>query len=351
MKRPSLAVVPFFLIVAVPLSVQAGFFAVLLGIEEEQVTEVADYTAHDGAQTVPLLKAAIHADPNPAKGGGDIIVTDGALVPDGGWAESDDYINKETINGEISIYQVKQDDTLSQIAEMFGVSEKTILWANDIRDPDLIQPDVELTILPITGIQHIVKDGESLRAIAIKYGEKESADEIVEDIVAYNQLASADDVSIGDTLIIPGGEAAAPKQTATYTAKPVQTSGVVATGGGSSGYVHPLPGALKTQGIHGYNGVDLAPTNQSGSAIRAAADGEVIAVRNSGWNGGYGLYVVISHPNGTQTLYAHNSSNIVGIGQRVVAGQVIGYVGSTGRSTGTHLHFEVRGARNPAVDW
>ena len=69
--------------------------------------------------------------------------------------------------------------------------------------------------------------------------------------------------------------------------------------------------------------------------------------RGSGWNGGYGSYIVVSHPNGTQTLYAHNSANLVVAGERVSQGQVIGKVGSTGRSTGQHVHFEVRGAQNP----
>jgi murein DD-endopeptidase MepM/ murein hydrolase activator NlpD len=67
----------------------------------------------------------------------------------------------------------------------------------------------------------------------------------------------------------------------------------------------------------------------------------------TGWNGGYGKYIVISHPNGTQTLYAHNLENYVSVGDAVVRGQIIGSVGSTGKSTGPHLHFEVRGAKNP----
>jgi murein DD-endopeptidase MepM/ murein hydrolase activator NlpD len=102
---------------------------------------------------------------------------------------------------------------------------------------------------------------------------------------------------------------------------------------------------VRTQGIHGYNGVDLAAG--VGTPILAAAGGEVIVAKGSGWNGGYGNYVVIKHPNGTQTLYAHMSSTAISSGAQVSGGEVIGYVGNTGRSTGSHLHFEVRGAKNP----
>lgn len=79
----------------------------------------------------------------------------------------------------------------------------------------------------------------------------------------------------------------------------------------------------------------------------AAADGVVIVSKNTGWNGGYGTYVVIAHDNGTQTLYAHMSRTIVYVGQRVKKGQMIGNLGSTGKSTGPHVHFEIRGAVNP----
>jgi murein DD-endopeptidase MepM/ murein hydrolase activator NlpD len=119
-------------------------------------------------------------------------------------------------------------------------------------------------------------------------------------------------------------------------------------GGGSAQvgyYDNPLPGAILTQGIHGWNGVDIGAPK--GTPIHAAADGTVIVARAGGWNGGYGSYVVISHPNGTQTLYGHMNSVAISVGASVGSGQVIGYVGTTGKSTGNHLHFEVRGAANP----
>jgi LysM repeat protein len=324
--------------VVVPLSVHAGVFSAFFDTVSAETAEPIVYAQDPNAQTMPLLKAALNIDPNPAKGGGDILVEDGALVPQGDIDGKDKMVNTETMNGEISLYTVREGDTLSQIAVMFDVSAKTILWANSITDPSKIRPGDSLVILPITGVRHVVKKGDTLATIAKKY------EGDVDDILAYNQLASAEDISVGDTVVVPGGVMVQP--TPTKSATPSRTKGTtIATGSGSAGYSHPLPGAVRTQGLHGYNGVDYGAP--AGTPIYAAAAGEVIVSKSSGYNGGYGLYVVIKHPNGTQTLYAHNTRNAVAVGETVSAGQVIGYVGSTGRSTGNHLHFEVRGARNP----
>ena len=85
-----------------------------------------------------------------------------------------------------------------------------------------------------------------------------------------------------------------------------------------------------------------------GTPILASAAGDVIVAKEGGWNAGYGNYVVIQHDNGSETLYAHQSKVVVSQGEHVVQGQVIGYVGTTGKSTGPHVHFEIRdGIRNP----
>jgi murein DD-endopeptidase MepM/ murein hydrolase activator NlpD len=321
-------------VVLIPLSVNAGVFSSLFDtVAAKSPEESVSYTNTSSAQDVPLLRAVLRKDPNLARGGGDVLVEDGALVPTPDADKKESTVNTKTANGEISVYVVREGDTLSQIAEMYDVSAKTILWANDIGSPSKIRPGDTLVILPITGVRHIVKSGDTLASIAKKYGGD------VDDILAYNQLASATEIAVGDTVIIPDGTIAAPPAVKSS----VGTS--VAVGGGSSGFVHPVPGAVRSQGIHGYNGVDLAAP--AGTAVRAAQGGQVIVARGSGWNGGYGLYIVVKHPNGTQTLYAHLSSLSVTAGDSVVSGQTIGAVGNTGRSTGNHLHFEVRGARNP----
>ena len=129
-------------------------------------------------------------------------------------------------------------------------------------------------------------------------------------------------------------------------AEPAHNVGHVGSAAEIAYYVSPVSHYIQTQGIHGYNAVDLAAP--VGTPIVAAADGEITVAREGGWNGGYGSYVVITHDNGSQTLYAHMSKVATYDGQQVVQGQVIGYVGGTGESTGPHLHFEIRnGIRNP----
>lgn len=329
-------VVTTLVIVSVPLSVHAGVFSKIQDFFVPPAAAQIESISYDNPADVPLLTAGTNPDPSAALGGGDIIFDESALLPSIPFGK--DTYDKIENNGEISVYVVREGDALSQIAEMFGVTTNTILWANDIEKANTIQPGDSLVILPIVGVRHVVKSGDTISTISKKY-ESDAGE-----ILSYNRLASASELTVGETLIIPGGNmhTAAPKSS---VSKSSGGSTVVSTGSGSSGFTHPLPGAVRTQGLHGYNGVDLAAA--AGTPIRAAASGEVIISKGSGWNGGYGNYVVVKHSNGTQTLYAHLSSNAVGVGSSVNAGETIGYVGSTGRSTGNHLHFEVRGATNP----
>jgi len=288
------------------------------------------------SQNALVLKAARNVDPNPSKGGGDItVVDDSALLSETGPAGTlADIEERPQHGGRISIYVVREGDSVSQIAKMFGVTAGTIIWANDIKRGSIIREGQTLVILPVSGVQHTVKKGDTLKSIAKKY--KGDFDEIIQ----YNELTEGTVLAVGDVITVPGGEIATPVYSSSET--------IVRGSGGptySGYYLRPITGGRKSQGLHGYNGIDIAAP--IGTPILASASGEVIISRGSGWNGGYGVYVVIRHENSTQTLYAHNSQNIVYAGQYVVQGQVIGYVGSTGRSTGPHVHFEVRGASNP----
>jgi murein DD-endopeptidase MepM/ murein hydrolase activator NlpD len=153
---------------------------------------------------------------------------------------------------------------------------------------------------------------------------------------------------VGEVIIIPGGKLTPDAVKSPSTDTKDDTSGPknnTSTGSGSF-FSKPVANGIKTQGIHGHNGVDIAAS--FGTPILAARDGYVSLVRGGdGWNGGYGNYVVITHENGIQTLYAHMSGIDVLQGQKVLRGDQVGRMGSTGESTGVHLHFEVRGAKNP----
>ena len=316
---------------------RAGVLADLWATLRGDVAKEKNVASGPTLQTMQLLKPAMNVNPSAARGGGDItIVDDSALMPEEGPSGTIADIEKPK-NSTISTYVVRPGDTLGEIAEMFEVSASTILWANDLPRNAKLQIGQKLTILPVTGVRYTVKKGDTLASIARKYGA--DADEIM----SFNGIEGT--FAAGDEIIIPDGELPA--------AAPARASGSSAVRLGVSGtsiqigyYLRPLTGGIKSQGVHGYNGVDLAAPR--GTPILASAAGEVIIAKGSGWNGGYGSYIVVQHPNGSQTLYAHASSVAISAGASVTQGQVIGYVGSTGKSTGSHLHFEIRnGIRNP----
>jgi len=324
-------------IVFAPIVSNAGAFSFVLALfgRGQIASPVVALDASVNSQNIKLLDAPLNIDPNAGKGGGEItIVGDSALLYETGPTGSLANIEDVPKSDQISVYVVREGDTLSQIASLFSVTTNTVLWANDVPRSGVIREGQKLIILPISGVRHSVQKGETLRSIVKEY--KGDLDEVL----AYNSLSADSILSVGDVLVIPDGE----------IAPIVRTSSSIVSGSTSGPsyngyYLRPISGGKRTQGPHGYNGIDLG--TYAGAPIFAAAEGTVIISKNSGWNGGYGLYVVVRHDNGTQTLYAHNSQNIVYPGQYVVRGQVIGYVGSTGRSTGPHLHFEVRGAKNP----
>lgn len=238
----------------------------------------------------------------------------------------------------VSVYEVKKGDTLATVAKLFGVSKNTIIWANDLTSQTISQGDT-LVILPITGIKHVVKKGDTLASIAKKYKADSG------DISKFNGIGVDVALSVGDTILVPDGEIeiAAPAKSKTLAKKKILNSYSYTTPQGF--LTRPVLGGRRSQGLHGHNGIDIAAT--PGTPVIAAASGRVIVAKTGGYNGGYGNMVIISHSNGVQTLYAHLRAIYITSGTVVEQGQTIGEVGNTGRSTGPHLHFEVRGAKNP----
>lgn len=294
----------------------------------------------ENSQNMEILEASWNRDPRLPRGGGEIAVIDGtALLADSSPSRGRDALVRPE-SDQIAVYVVRQGDTLSEIGEMFGVSVNTIRWANDIPKNGSIAPGDKLVILPVTGVRYAIKKGDTMESVAKKY--QGDPDEIAE----YNGL-SGRELALGETILIPNGVIPAPTPipgNRPSSRLPSSAGGGISVAVSADGYyIRPVVG-VKTQGIHGYNGIDFGAS--SGTQVVAAAGGEVVISR-SGWNGGYGNYIVIKHTNGTQTLYAHLSERQVAAGLQVSQGQAIARSGNSGRSTGPHLHFEVRGARNP----
>lgn len=239
---------------------------------------------------------------------------------------------------EIIEYEVKSGDTLSTIATKFDISTDTLKWANDLSDKDAIKLGQKLKILPVSGVAHTVKAGDSLETVAKKYSAEPQA--IVD--FPFNDLPDDFKLKVGQILIVPDGvppkaPVSKPRPTAPRYLAQSQGPSFSAPGGGS--FTWPTHGSF-TQYFSWYHpGIDLA--DRSAPAVSASDGGTVVV---AGWpdNYGYGNRVVIDHGNGYKTVYAHLSNIYVSSGQQVSRGQVVGKMGTTGRSTGIHLHFEIR---------
>ncbi|NCN07898.1 peptidoglycan DD-metalloendopeptidase family protein [Candidatus Falkowbacteria bacterium] len=235
----------------------------------------------------------------------------------------------------IKKYEVATGDVIGNIASKFGVSVETILWANNLTSRSYIKPGQELIIPPTTGVLHTIKKGDTLKSIANKYDASSTK------IIEFNNIKDDSLLVIGDTLMIPGGRiiyTSAPRAyVAPTTPAPTYTAPVVSSNGGM---VWPNGCSRITQYFKGWlhTGIDIACPY--GTPIVAAADGVVSRVQYL--NTGYGYNIIIDHGSGKQTLYGHASWIGVVVGQHVNQGEVIAKEGSTGRSTGPHLHFEVR---------
>jgi murein DD-endopeptidase MepM/ murein hydrolase activator NlpD len=229
-------------------------------------------------------------------------------------------------------YIVEKGDTISGIAQKFNISIETILWANSLSKRSVLKPGQELIILPVSGIMHLVKRGETLSWIAKVY----KAD--IEEIISFNNLNPDGKIFVGDLLIIPGAKKP------TIPASPARFASLP-----NSYFICPIPSPCRiTQGLHWYNAVDFS-NGKCGEPVYAAAQG---TIQRTGYQRILGRYVRILHSNGVVTLYGHLSKILVSPGQAVSQGEIIGYTGYSGHTipagpAGCHLHFDVRGGRNP----
>jgi murein DD-endopeptidase MepM/ murein hydrolase activator NlpD len=229
-------------------------------------------------------------------------------------------------------YTVQKGDTISGIAAYFGISLDTIVNANPDVRARYLKPGDNLKILPTSGIVYRTKEGDSLESIADYFNIP--ADKISQ----FNKSINFGTLGEGVSLVIPGAKS---KFVATNSSLP----------NFNANFIKPADG-FNWGILHHYNAVDIA--NTCGASIVASADGLVVPDESfgdgrSGWNGGYGSFVLLEHPfgDGVRTRYAHLQKVLVEIGDYVQQGQQIGIMGDTGDATGCHVHFEVYGAENP----
>lgn len=226
-------------------------------------------------------------------------------------------------------YKVIGGDTLSGIAKKFDVSIDTIKWANDLKS-ETIKPDQVLKIPPISGVVHKVASGENVYSIAKKY--KSDAQKIVN--FPFNDFTDLDTfaLSAGQVLYIPDGVI---EEERPYVPTYMQ---IAAGRAGSGNFIWPTSGMITQYYVWYHKAIDIA--SGGGPAILAADSGVVVYSACLRYD--YGCHIIVDHQNGYQTLYAHLSSLGVSVGQSVARGGYLGVMGSTGRSTGPHLHFEIR---------
>lgn len=282
----------------------------------------------------------------------------------------------EDMHSDNAIYKVARGESIYSIAAYFSISADTILSFNKISEKE-IRPGTVLEIPPVDGVYYEVKKGDTLRKLADKYKVE------LDDITLFNGLLENENLAVGDEVFIPGAkpEKKEEKKTTTKSRTVASSKSVISSvtdpvlgnlskyiknfGRGSTAqksklsdlkkyaslpkysgyYIMPAPGTNRTQTVHGHNGSDFA--GKIGTPVLAAAPGTVRVAKSSGYNFGYGNYIIVTHANGSETVYAHLSRVLVSPGQTVGQGAQIGAIGSSGNSTGPHLHFEIRGAYNP----
>jgi hypothetical protein len=269
---------------------------------------------------------------------------------------------------EVIEYTVIEGDTIFGIAEKFGLKPETVLWGNYyilLDNPHALQPDQELIILPVDGTYHEWKQGEGLNGISAYYG---VTPEVIINYPANNLDPAAigdfanPNISPGTWLVVPGGR----REYITWSAPLGVTRENPATARVlGPGACDPISGGAVGYGAfiwpannHHLSGFDYVPSANHWGIDIAGNDGEAVfatdagVVVYAGWNNyGYGNMIMVDHGNNFQSLYAHLSGISVGCGQSVGQGDLIGAIGNTGRSTGSHLHFEIRALSSWVNPW
>lgn len=261
--------------------------------------------------------------------------------------------DRSAMNGKI-IHEVESGETISTIAEEYGLKTNTVLWENDLSATSTLKIGQRLVIPPVDGVTHVVDKGQDIKKIASLYGANADA------ILKQNRIDATANLKVGEAIFIPGAKPLPVREGSARVESSSRIKGKSNVGStrlvsgseiGADSKASPATGKMMifptrgklTQGFHpGHYAYDIADTSKP--PIWAAMDGTVIKASSGTWGGGYGNHIIIDHGNGLKTLYGHMEYLSVSVGDHVTQGQVIGKMGRTGNvrgRTGIHLHFEV----------
>lgn len=237
----------------------------------------------------------------------------------------------DRVRDGIILHPVVEGETLGTIAEKYAISIDSIKWANPKLKSEKLAIGQELSIPPVSGVVVKVQKGDTIYSLAKKY--KVEAQNILN--YPFNDFTDLDTFALasGQLLVIPDG--VMPESKPVYSPQMIAQAG---TTSGSGQFIWPTNGTITQNPVWYHMALDIA--NNTLPPVAAADSGKVVTVERQRF--GYGWHVIIDHGNGYQTLYAHLSDIYVSVGQSLARGSILGKLGSTGRSTGPHLHFEVR---------
>ncbi len=294
----------------------------------------------EGSVTNELTNEIINSeDSTPTTNNGALIkpyfVAIGGLIDSRG--SSNGPIRNQTIN-----HVVQTGEVLGGIAKKYSLNIETVLSTNNLTTKSVLRPGANLIIPPADGILYKVKRGDTVSSIAKTYGVSAA------EITKFNGLKEKA-LTVGAQILVPGARritpivAVKPVKKPTNTGNNSQSTGPINIPPPSAAlgtYIWPTGAKIVTQyyGLQ-HTGMDIAgPTGLPNYATR---DG-VVTKSQCGYNGGYGCMIIVDHGGGITSWYGHNNKLLVSVGEHVSQGQVIGILGNTGRSTGPHLHFEIR---------
>lgn len=343
--KACISVFLFMFIFCQPSHASAGFFSDLVDKLVGNKTQASEIEQNGdvvhNSQNIPLLESSINPDLKSIKEDPIVVSTPNNLaLSNNGNLDVDSELEKYDSSVKITTYTVKKGDTLESIAKKLKVTKATIIASNtDLKKSDLLKVGQSLVIF---GIKPEVKESINKEEKALAKKDTSDTKEEKKQEVVKKQEEKEEPKQVAAPVPVVSVPVEVPPQK--VIEQPIQqpepqTPAGQPDGNIDSGYIWPFPKGIGrvSQGLHADQAYDFAAP--IGTPIYAVQSGTVLIAKPTGYNGGYGRYVVINFTDGRQAIFGHMSEVVAVAGQFVKKGDIIGYVGSTGKSTGPHLHL------------